>query len=357
MQAPGTVSMDMLSALAHALVQAGVNVPSLLADVGIPPDVLETPGVRVPIALAERAFEEGAIRAGVPHISLRAASAIPVGVGTFLDCHIRTSATCGEALRRAIRYFGLINDQAILEIDTSSEATRIIQRGIDAPVPRRLAEFQLAVLVARGRALTGQAFALGAVGFTHAAPPSVAAYVDYFGCEVRFGQPVDEAILPSGVLDLPLPSADPGLASVLERYGRLIVARLPARRSFLDDARRCIVELLRDGEPTLDTTATRLGLSRRTLQRKLQALETSHNDLVDTVRRELALRALAGTDLNITEIAYMLGFSEPTAFHRAFKRWTGRTPAEHRRGTGTLPPPARAADDPVKGTSPRAPRA
>ena len=355
MQATGTVSMDMLSALAHALGQAGVNVPSLLADVGIPPEVLETTGARVPISLAERAFEEGAIRTGVPHISLRAAAAIPVGVGTFLDCHIRTSATCGEALRRAIRYFGLINDQAILEIDTSTGVTRITQRGIAAPVPRRLAEFQFAVIVARGRALTGQAFPLSAVGFTHAAPPSVTAYVDYFGCEVRFGQPIHEAVLPSYVLDLPLPSADPGLASVLERYGRVIVARLPARRSFLDDARRSIAELLRDGEPTLDTTAARLGLSRRTLQRKLQALETSHNDLVDTVRRELAMRLLAGTDLNITEIAYMLGFSEPTAFHRAFKRWTGRTPAEHRRTSAPLPSPPQDAAEPVKGTLARPP--
>jgi AraC-like DNA-binding protein len=87
---------------------------------------------------------------------------------------------------------------------------------------------------------------------------------------------------------------------------------------------------LNAGHPSLERVAEHLGLSARTLQRKLQDLGTTHNELVDQIRHELATRYLAEKEMAICEVAYLLGFSEPSSFHRAFKRWTGTTPKDYR---------------------------
>jgi AraC-like DNA-binding protein len=197
------------------------------------------------------------------------------------------------------------------------------------------------MIVARGRQISGRAWPLRAVGFAHPPPADDREHRRFFGCEVRFAEPEDSLAFDREFLDAPLPAADPALSSVLERYGDGLVARLPAGDPFLDDARRAVAALLRGGDTSLEALAARLGQSRRTLQRRLQALGTSQQDLVDSVRRELALLWLADPRTSITEVAYLLGFSEPTAFHRAFKRWTGTTPAEHRRARPSVPPSSR----------------
>jgi AraC-like DNA-binding protein len=97
-----------------------------------------------------------------------------------------------------------------------------------------------------------------------------------------------------------------------------------------DNARTVITRELNGGNPSLEQVAAQLGLSERTLQRKLQELGTSHNDLVEQIRRDLAMRYLKEPDMAICEVAYLTGFSEPSSFHRAFKRWTGVTPGEFR---------------------------
>jgi AraC-like DNA-binding protein len=106
---------------------------------------------------------------------------------------------------------------------------------------------------------------------------------------------------------------------------------LPAAESFLERVRRIVLEELGLGEPTLVRLAQRLQMSRRTLQRWLQREQTSVQALVDDARRESALRLLASTGQSIAEIAHLAGFAEVRAFHRAFKRWTGSTPAAYRK--------------------------
>jgi AraC-like DNA-binding protein len=121
-------------------------------------------------------------------------------------------------------------------------------------------------------------------------------------------------------------------ASVLtEGAVHRILDALPATDSFLDRVRRTIVEELGLGEPKLARLAQRLQLSERTLQRWLQRERTSVQALIDGARRELALHQLATSAQSIAEIAHRVGFAEVRAFHRAFKRWTGSTPAAYRR--------------------------
>jgi AraC-like DNA-binding protein len=346
---PGTVSVFVLRALCAALAAAGVDAVAFLVAQGLSPGVLEETDVRVPAPAAVRAFEAAAARTGDPWFAIHAAERIPLGAVGFLDYHVRSSATLGEALRRTIRYFVLINDRMEAALEVEGDEARLVQRhrGPATDVePRQLAEFHFAMILSRGRRLVGGEWPLRAVGFAHAAPAAAREHERFFRAPVRFGLPADEIVFARALLDTPLPTADPALSAVLERYAEALVAKLPVVGSFLDDARRAVAELLRGGDPGLEATAARLGKSRRTLQRHLQEHGTSYQDLVDGVRRDLALRWLPDTRMAITEVAYLLGFSEPAPFHRAFKRWTGQTPAEYRRAQGgrtSLPPPPFAA--------------
>ncbi|MBC7977437.1 MAG: helix-turn-helix transcriptional regulator [Myxococcales bacterium] len=125
---------------------------------------------------------------------------------------------------------------------------------------------------------------------------------------------------------------DHPLHEVLDQHARLLLERLPAADGLIADVRRAITGELRGGDPSLRRIAKMLVTSPRTLQRRLHELGAVYGDLVDDLRRAAALSYLADRELALGEIAYLLGFGEQSSFTRAFKRWTGRTPVEHRRG-------------------------
>jgi AraC-like DNA-binding protein len=117
---------------------------------------------------------------------------------------------------------------------------------------------------------------------------------------------------------------------LLDRHAEELLEKFPPRDSLTDQVRSIIANEFRGGDPSLEHVADQLGLTPRTLQRKLQELNTSHNELVDQMRCQLAMRYLREHNMAICEVAYLLGFSESSSFHRAFKRWTGVTPKEFR---------------------------
>jgi AraC-like DNA-binding protein len=171
-----------------------------------------------------------------------------------------------------------------------------------------------------------------AVEFQHSKPQATSEHERLFRCPVIFNAPFNKLTFNSASLDLPIEQADEGLCRMLDRHAQELLAKYPPRDTVTDNARTVITRELNGGNPSLEHVAAQLGLSERTLQRKLQELGTSHNDLVEQIRRDLAMRYLQEPDMAICEVAYLTGFSEPSSFHRAFKRWTGVTPGEFRQG-------------------------
>jgi AraC-like DNA-binding protein len=117
---------------------------------------------------------------------------------------------------------------------------------------------------------------------------------------------------------------------ILDAYARDVIAKLPADDDLVSSVERAVASAMSRGVPDIDAIATQLGVGSRTLQRRLAEAETGFQELVDTVRRSYAERYLADNRLAITEVAFLVGFSEPSNFHRAFRRWTGTTPAAYR---------------------------
>lgn len=243
-----------------------------------------------------------------------------------------TRANLREALDQALRYGSVWSDGSTWDLTPGAgTVTLSLQMETSARLGARcLTECLLAEIIHSGRLLTGADVRPIEVRFRHRAPRDVRAIEAFFKAPVRFDAPQSQLVLDAEVLATPLLKADPDLAAFFERSADDLLERHGAEGL----ARR--LRSLLEGElgrslPTLETAATRLAVSPRTLRRRLQEEGTTFQDVLDETRCELAKRHLGDDRLALGEVAFLLGFSEPSAFHRAFKRWTGQTPLSYRR--------------------------
>jgi AraC-like DNA-binding protein len=166
----------------------------------------------------------------------------------------------------------------------------------------------------------------------HAAPEDVSEYTKTFApARVHFGARCSGFVFDRAHLARPLPSSDPKLRPVVHHLAERMLAELPSTDTVSDRLRRLIARELPQGDPSSGRAASLLQMSQRTLCRRLEQEGTTYRELLDNLRRQLAMEYLSRRDLSVSEVAFLLGFSQAAAFHRAFKRWTGRTPLEHRR--------------------------
>jgi AraC-like DNA-binding protein len=148
---------------------------------------------------------------------------------------------------------------------------------------------------------------------------------------VLFNQPHDAILIQCKDLDLPIPLANPGLLQRLEQIAADMLAELSSPNTWSEQVSQGITQMLMRGEkPDIGTLAADLAISTRQLQNKLKDEGTSYQQLLDQVRQLLALRYLDNPDLNLFDIAFLLGYSDQSAFNHAFKRWTGASPGEYR---------------------------
>lgn len=199
---------------------------------------------------------------------------------------------------------------------------------------RPFIEFVLAMWSLRITSLAGAGSRLLRVTFAHEAPPSPERDREHFGVDVEWGATEDSVVLARAGFDAALPAGDPATRAAFEAHLARELTALPSE-SLLERVRAHVVTLIREGSADafdVDRVSRRLGLSRRTLQRRLLEHDTSFRDLVDLARRDVALAELRRGASTVTDLAFLLGFSENSAFSRAFRRWTGKTPAQYARG-------------------------
>jgi AraC-like DNA-binding protein len=239
-----------------------------------------------------------------------------------------TCSTLGEALEQIQRYVPLWIEGARWTRPT--ERSMAYQLALaDSLGARCIIESALAELVHAGRLASGGSFA-AAVELPHPGPPSLEAHRAWFGGTVTVGRPQALVEVTSEVLCRPLLQADPGLAAYLRQRAEEVLAARGGALGLVARLQSAVLAELARGPPSFAAVAKRMGMSARTLRRRLEEEGTTFRDLVDVVRKEAALDHLRQQTLALAEVAFVLGFSDPSAFHRAFKRWTGTTPAEYR---------------------------
>ena len=322
----------MLSVSSRALVEAcarlGLDTDALLASAGLERAQVDNPDGRLPTAKVMTLWREAYERAGDPNLALHAVEALPFGAYTVIDFLARTSSSIGDAIERISKYFPLINTSVQLPIDRDGDHVRI---GVmPVTVPRAYTEYTLAAVFLRTRVATDIAFPLARVDFTYDAPADSSEHARIFDCPLRFGADRSGLIFTEAVWNTPVARGDTGLAAVLERHAGMLLADLPEVSDDVGRIRAAIAAELKGGDPRLDHVARKLGLSRRSLQRRLAEEGLTYATVLDQVRSTMARAYLAQRELAIAEIAYLLGFSEQSSFTRAFRRWTSTSPAEFR---------------------------
>jgi AraC-like DNA-binding protein len=258
-------------------------------------------------------------------VGLRVAAEIPLGALGPVDYSLSMSSTVREALHRLARYYGVATERVELVVLESPLAGLEFIRRPAARDSRYWIEFSLALIVGRLRAGVGAPMKLEAVHFLHTAPSSIAEHEAYFGAPVTFGCPSDRLLFSRELLDQPLRTASPTLVRTLESKLDELEEKTQGD-PVLRRARKAIADSLGREELAIDAVASRLAMSRRSLQRHLHEHGTSFRELVDDVRHIRAQHLLEERKMSTLEIAAELGFADTAAFFRAFRRWTGQTP-------------------------------
>jgi AraC-like DNA-binding protein len=316
---------------------SGADPAALEAETGFIAATALDPDARMSLTTETALWAAGERLSGDRDLGLHTAERLQPGVFDVLDYVVRTAPTLRIAVQRLGRYNRLEHDVAEFRLEDDGERVRILHAfrggrpGQTLGQHRHSIEFTLASLAIIGRQLSGGPFAPTAVSFCHAAPEDTAAHADVFGVLPRFSAVENLFEVAAADLDRPLPAADARLWRVIERHAEaLLAARPDPAESLAARVAREVTNALGEGPPSLAEVARRLHMSERSLQRHLRDEGVRFEALVEGLRRDLAMSYLSDRKMAIAEVAYLLGYSEPSAFHRAFKRWTGTTPGELR---------------------------
>lgn len=326
-------------ALVEACRRLGIEAGPLLERAGLSRARLDDPDARIPAEAADGMWREAFAAAGDPALAVHAAEQTPYGTFRVLDYLGATGPTLGEGLRRVAAYFPLVDPRGALEVDEGEGSVTVLFRGaggVDLPPPAQ--EYTLGILHLRIRHMTSPRWRPEEVRFTFPRPPGARAHVRLFGVEPRYGAAAAALVLGRTTWDRATSASDPGLFAALDAHARALLERAAGAPDLVSRVRASIGGELPGREPSLAAVARRVGLSRRSLQRRLQEAGTPFGRLVDAVRRERAEAFLRAPDVSIAEVSWLLGFSEQSAFTRAFRRWTGEPPAgwrDRQRGGGT----------------------
>ncbi len=240
--------------------------------------------------------------------------------------------TVAEALQRFERYQRLLHDGD--RAHPIAQGDQVCMRwSSDFGPSTRLSDEVLVVGMLRFvRMMTGvEDLAPSRVRFNFPPPPDFSPYEQLFHCPVEFECPFTELHFPLTYFALPVTNSDPGLKNLLDRQAEALLAVLPDSEDFQQSLQQAIIKAIQNGEPTLEQVARTLALSPRTLHRRLAEKKLVFKELLQQMRLQLARQYLEEQRLTLSEIALLLGYSEQSAFTRAFRQWTGKTPLQYQK--------------------------
>jgi AraC-like DNA-binding protein len=246
---------------------------------------------------------------------------------------VLNSPTIAAACETAARYLH-VHNQALkptLNVDDTLAQFAFSYSDIGLEEPRQFSEFTMAGALNIFRIMAGSQWAPREIHFTHDAPGSVTEHQRIFAAPVIFHSSSNALVMEREFLDRTVPAADHRLYGILTHYLDAVLSRMPSENGVVATIRKAIGESLKNGAPKLACVAKLIALSPRTLQRRLEEHGLDFKRLVDDTRHRFALEYLREQKNSLTQIAFLLGYSEVSAFNRAFKRWTGSTPADYRR--------------------------
>ncbi|MCC3155679.1 AraC family transcriptional regulator [Hymenobacter sp. 15J16-1T3B] len=329
----GTLSAGSLNLILWAAVRHGADYADLCRRSGVDPAQLQQPDARVPVATVQRLWGEAVHAADNPHLGLLIGEQVnPLALG-ILSYVLMHTPTLGAALQQLCRYQDIGCDASRTTLRQEGDVAWLEVELLSPAIvhPDHVLNSELTLYLHACRALTGQPLAPRAVHLAYPRPADTAAHQRAFApAALTFGTPRAGLGFDAAALALPVLNANPALFPLFEQHADALLAQL-RQPTLPDRVKREIVRLLKGAEPTLAAVADALAMGVRTLQLHLREAGLSYQQLLDEVRRELAERHLRAPHLSTTDVAFLLGYSEPSVFVRSFKRWTGQTPGAFRK--------------------------
>jgi AraC-like DNA-binding protein len=319
------VPAHVFKGIVAGLRQIEIDVTPALDQIGLTPEQLDALDDHVP-RVHLRAFWDAVVKTtGQSGLGLRLAEHVrPENYAVFGNL-IAASATLGEAALRATRLIRLATSTVRLSFQHDGDRASLMFESVHELMHREGIEFMVAAMGVISQRITGRALSPIEVHFTHPAPPDLTHHLRLFGDRIHFESSSNGIVFDGALLDLPVQSRDLTRSAALQAQAEALMNGKTAR-GFKADVRAALALELRGGEPSAERVAAALSMHPKTLTRRLRTEGTTFRRLLDQVRLQLAERYLRQPGLSVEEVAYLLGYSEGSAFHRAFRRWTGRAP-------------------------------
>ncbi|MDX2240348.1 MAG: AraC family transcriptional regulator [Leptolyngbyaceae cyanobacterium bins.302] len=337
-----TFSIALIRNSLHYAAAQGLDPQQLCRAIELDPALLDQPDSRVSGETSRALWHAIIEQTGDRNIGLHIGERFNLAALGMVGYVLFNCQTFGQVLDKLSRYMSLFSQGVSLHV-TPLQGEVVCDWEIVSEVknylledPRQPIEVTMSALLTVAKTLTGQALRPLTVSFQYACPVDISEHQRIFGTSIRFSQPHNRMVLEAACLDWRVISANASLLAIFEQHAQSMLADLNQTDTCTYQVTREITQLLRGEVPAVETVAQRLMVSVRHLQRSLQAEGTSYQQILDSTRKDLAVRHLQQPHTSIHDVAFLLGFSEPSAFHRAFKRWTGQTPRDYRLTTGDL---------------------
>jgi AraC-like DNA-binding protein len=322
--------------LLEYLENEGFDLKTVLERAGIPKSALEDTRTRLPKGRFEALWQAAIEATGDPAIALRVSTMVKPNTLGIIGYLASASESRRNAFELVKGLIPLLWEDFECDLESDGEVAFIRCRtGCKPQASHFTTEYAIGLTVTMSRVLgTAHSDPLEA-RFSYSVPAYAVAYERILRLPIRFDAGEDGVLFPISMMDSSNPSADAALRQLLERYAADQLAKIPTSARFSQRVRAYILSMLPLGSLDADTVAAQFSMSNRTLRRRLQEEATSYREILDDVRAELASHYLTKEKRGIDEVAFLLGFSDPSAFTKAFRRWTGQTPADFMRANSS----------------------
>jgi AraC-like DNA-binding protein len=329
---PGTIAICFVAAALQSVHGRNLNADELLANVGLSSSLLQVPQARVSAKHYSALWR--AIAAALDD-EFFGQDSRRMKVGSFaMLCHaVLSCKTLGQALDRSLRFYALILDDICGSAERDAKEARIVLHEHAAGVPQRVFAHELLLMLLYGVScwLVGRRIPILRTEFSYAEPAHSAEYRLMYCADLRFNRPHTLLAFEASYLDLPVVQNERSAKEFLRSAPESILLKYKNGSSLTARVRRRLRQFLPGTVPDFEELAQEMSMTPATLRRRLHEEGESYQSIKDQLRRDLAISYLSHSRRSVMDIAVELGFTERSAFHRAFRKWTGASPGEFRR--------------------------
>ena len=309
-----------------------LDLPDLFSQAGIDAEDLADPANLIPFYKVAALFLLILKSSQDLALGLHIGELVQIKSYQVLGYSVYSSETLSDAIQKLIRYERLVGELGRTVMEQQGDYVYLKWHcPIESEGADMVTEAAITGWVVIGKSLMAYDQGDFSVFFPHENRAPVAEYEKVYQCPVFFNADFAGVKVHQDLLAAKISSADPGLNSMMDTHGDVLLAEFSSKLNLLNEVRAAVYQRLADGEPAVEVIAQQLSLTPRALQNRLKGQGVNFTQLVDEVRKVAALAYIEDDSLNLLDIAFLLGFSEQSSFNRAFKRWTGVAPGEYRK--------------------------